>query len=106
VAQVVEGILDRPRIEGIFHLGGGDRLSRYEMAAMVAARVGAPPELLRPGSMWDAQGPAPRGADCSLVSAEIRRALGIRPLGYEEALDLLVRQGFLANLQGGCEGMQ
>ena len=60
---------------GLYHLGGSQRLSRWEIGQLVAARC---PELnprLEPGSLKDYPG-APRPADVSLNCAKIRARLG------------------------------
>jgi len=98
VADAVERILAQPHIAGLFHLGGAERLSRYEFATMVANVVAAPAQLLRRSSMLDHAGPAKRPQDCSLASEKIRRALGITPVRLAEGLSELVQQGFLTAL--------
>ncbi len=98
VADVVEALLLRPDFCGILHAGGGERVSRYEFAELVAERVQAPRGLLRPGSMWDSQAAAPRGADCSLVSKRLEAELGIRPMTCSEGLDVLLKTGDLRPL--------
>jgi dTDP-4-dehydrorhamnose reductase len=93
VCEAVLRLLDRPRTDGILHLGGGERISRFAFAALLAERVKVPPDLLRPGSMFDAPATAPRGADCSLVSDKIQLTLGLKPLRCQEALELMSREG-------------
>lgn len=95
VAEAVRLILDRRDVRGTFHLGGADRLSRYDFAVLLAGRIGAPPELVQQGSMWEVQGVAPRGADCSLVSEKIQRELGLRVIGCDEGLRWLEKCGYL-----------
>ena len=59
---------------GLFHLGGSERLSRWQIGQMVASRW---PELnprLEPSSIKNYQG-APRPADTSLNCGRIQRLL-------------------------------
>ncbi len=98
VADAVSRLASRPEVHGLFHLGGADRVSRFEFAIFLAMRAGVPLALVHPGSMQDAQSPAPRGPDCSLASGRIRDALGIRLLPCAEALDLMQRDGLLQRL--------
>ncbi len=91
VADAIEGFLNRPELGGIFHLGGAERLSRYEFAVLVAQVTGADESLLKRARMADHPGPAKRPADCSLVSDKIRNLLGIEPMsclaGLSSVLD-------------------
>ncbi len=97
VADIVEALL-RGDFCGILHAGGGERVSRFAFAELVAERVGASRRLIRPGSMWDSQAAAPRGADCSLVSKRLEEELGIRPMTCAEGLDVLLKSGYLRPL--------
>jgi dTDP-4-dehydrorhamnose reductase len=98
VADAIERILARPNIAGLFHLGGAERLSRYEFATIVAGMVGAPLQLVGRASMFDHQGPAERPQDCSLVSEKIGSALDVKPMRCEEGLSQLMQQGYLTKL--------
>jgi len=98
VADAVEQILAQPQVRGLFHLGGADRLSRYEFALIVGAMVGAPGELIGRASMFDHPGPAARPQDCSLDSENIGRKLGVIPIGCAEGLSEMLREGYLNRL--------
>ncbi len=96
VADAIERIVARPEASGVFHLGGADRLSRYEFAAIAARLVGAPAEFVGRASMFDHQGPAQRPPDCSLISEKIFRTFGVAPARCVDGLSELVRQGHVA----------
>jgi dTDP-4-dehydrorhamnose reductase len=98
VAEAVRSLAARGNVSGVFHLGGAERLSRYEFARIVAEEVGAPDDLVRPGSMFDSPGPARRGADCSLRSDKIRQVLGIEPVSCREGLRVLAARGQLERI--------
>ncbi len=57
---------------GLLHLGGPERLSRYEMGQQLATHLGANPALLVPTRRADAPAPEPRPRDTSLNSARWR----------------------------------
>jgi dTDP-4-dehydrorhamnose reductase len=98
VAQVVESFLDAQLPGGIYHVGGAERLSRYEFGIMVAAAVGAPTTLVQPANMPRSGDSAPRGADCSLVSGKLHRVTGITPMPCTEGLRLLAAAGGLRRI--------
>ncbi len=76
------GLQGRP---GLYHLGGRERLSRWEIGELLAARF---PELrssIRPGSVADYQGP-PRPPDLSMCSDTIQALLSFRLPGFRQWL--------------------
>jgi dTDP-4-dehydrorhamnose reductase len=97
IAEAVEAFIDRPRVSGLFHLGG-DRLSRYEFGALIAEIVGVSASLVRAGSMNDYKGSAKRAQDCSLDSGKIRHVLGLDPMPCAKGLRELFAAGFLQKL--------
>jgi len=70
---------------GIFHLGGRERISRFDFAIRMAEVFGLPKELIIPSLQKDVQMPAKRPADVSLVS-EKAYDLGFNPGSVEEEL--------------------
>jgi dTDP-4-dehydrorhamnose reductase len=73
---------------GRFHLGGPERLSRYELGLRVAALFGLPASLITPVRQGDLP-QAPRPADVSLDSRRARDLLDWRP----RPLDTGIREG-------------
>lgn len=76
------GVQRRP---GLYHVGGRERLSRWEIGALLAARF---PELrpsIRPGSVADYEGP-PRPPDLSMRSDKIQALLSFRLPGFRQWL--------------------
>jgi dTDP-4-dehydrorhamnose reductase len=78
--------LSRP--PGVLHLGGRERLSRYDFAVKLARALGMPDAPIKKASLNDAAQPAPRPADVSLDS---RKAfvLGYNPLSVDDQLNVL-----------------
>jgi dTDP-4-dehydrorhamnose reductase len=56
---------------GIVHVGGRERLSRYELMRRAAAVLDIDPDLVRRGSQADAVLPEPRPADASLDTSRL-----------------------------------
>lgn len=82
VADAVARALDRP-VSGRLHIGGAERLSRYEMGRRVADVLGLRGELERASR---ATQDVPRPADASLDSGRARRALGWTPRPLDDAI--------------------
>ena len=56
---------------GLVHVGGPERLSRYEMARRLAVGLGLDPELVRANRQSDVTFPEPRAADVSLDTSRL-----------------------------------
>ena len=73
------------RVEGILHLGGKERISRYDFGLLVADVLDLPSETIKPGLQADVVVVAPRSPDTSLDSSKAF-ALGYQPLPLHEEL--------------------
>lgn len=71
--------------EGYVHLGGKERLSRYEMGQQLADCLGYPPSLLAGCSQQDVSLSTPRPADVSLDSS-LAFSLGYQPNVFSQEL--------------------
>jgi dTDP-4-dehydrorhamnose reductase len=69
----------------LLHLGGRERISRYDFARKLAALLGADASLVRPKNQRDVAAAAPRPSDVSLDSTKAF-ALGYNPLTVDEEL--------------------
>lgn len=85
LADAVSRILARGR-GGVFHVGGRERVSRYDLGLRVARAFGLDPVLVRPARQADHRGPEARPADVSLDVGRARAELGFEPRGLDEAL--------------------
>jgi len=85
VADAVGRILRRGG-RGLYHLGGPERLSRYELGERVARLLGLDPSGLVPVRQADVPAPESRPRDVSLDCARARRELGWTPRPVDEAL--------------------
>jgi dTDP-4-dehydrorhamnose reductase len=82
-------LLDK-QAKGIFHLGGGERLSRYEFALKMAAIFGLDPKGIASLHQADIEMPAPRPKDVSLQSTKLL-GLGFRATSTQAELERLFR---------------
>ncbi len=74
--------------QGILHLGGKERLSRYEFGKLMAEVLELPSHLIKPCSQGDIKMSAPRPPDVSLDSSKAFN-LGYQPLSIREELQQL-----------------
>ena len=75
-------------VEGLIHLGGKERISRYEFGHLMADVLELPQEKLKSCRQKDVPMAAPRSADVSLDSSKAF-ALGYQPLSLREELEAL-----------------
>ena len=71
---------------GLYHLGGPERVSRYELASRVARAFGLSAEGLVAAVQAEHQGPDQRAPDVSLDSSRARRELGWQPRELDAAI--------------------
>jgi dTDP-4-dehydrorhamnose reductase len=72
---------------GLLHLGGPQRMSRYEMGQRLAAALGRDASVFRQARQADVPGPEPRPRDVSLDSSRFRRRFAdVDWPGWNEAL--------------------
>jgi dTDP-4-dehydrorhamnose reductase len=77
------------RVSGILHLGGTERISRYDFGLLLADLLQVSPSLIKPGKQQDAVMAAPRSPDTSLDSSKAF-ALGYQPLSLREELKKVI----------------
>lgn len=73
-AGALAGLIGAERA-GIVHVGGPERLSRFELMRRAAAALGINPERVRANRRADVPSPEPRPADTSLDSGRLARLL-------------------------------
>lgn len=81
-------LLALEKVEGYLHLGGKQRISRYEFGCLMADVLQLPKDKLKPGLQKDVKMAAPRPADVSLDSS-VAFGLGYEPLSLPEELEAL-----------------
>jgi len=93
--------------EGVYHVGGRDRVSKYEFALQLAEAFDCAPDSIRPVEMKAKPLRAPRPQDLSLASDKAAVRLGHPMPGLREALErlrLLGEAGWPAQLAAAVGG--
>jgi len=75
--------------EGIFHIGGGDRLSRYDFALQAAEVFGLDASLIKRIKTSDLKQDSPRPMVSGFITLKAETQLGMRFLNSKEGLTLL-----------------
>jgi len=73
---------------GILHVGGNQKLSRYEMGEIMCRLFNFSTELLIPIESTDANQVAPRPRDCSLNISLAKKILSISLTDYQQGLSI------------------
>ena len=79
--------------KGLFHLGGPERMSRFEFGESFCTVYGFPQTLLVPIEMSKAKLQAPRPPDCSLLGTKLQKAIDLQLTPIAEALEILRPKG-------------
>ncbi|MBD2567512.1 SDR family oxidoreductase [Anabaena lutea] len=81
-------LLALAKVNGIIHLGGKERISRYDFGKILVEVLQLPSDKLKSCLQADVKMAAPRPKDVSLDSSKAF-ALGYQPLSVREELDIL-----------------
>lgn len=79
-------------LDGIIHLAGSTRISRYDMASMVAEKLNLDKGMLRPTNMNSMNWNAPRPKDSSLDISKAASILKEKPMSVQQGLDLFIEE--------------
>lgn len=79
-------------ISGIIHVSGATRISRYDVAKMVAEKLGLDDRLLRKVKLDEMKWAAKRPRDSSLDVSKATQILKEKPMKIEPALDLFLSE--------------
>jgi len=71
ISEIMVRLVADHQMSGVYHAGACDSISRYEMAARLAARAGFPDHLVQPQTD-PVPGRAPRGKDHFLLTDKLR----------------------------------
>jgi dTDP-4-dehydrorhamnose reductase len=91
-AEAIAALLEQNVRNVIFHIGGAERINRYEFGKKFAATFGYDESLLKSVKMTEIPEYSIYGADCSLDSSKIRRQLNIRFSNVVEGLEKMRRE--------------
>ena len=78
--------------EGIFHLVGDERISKYDFGQKMADKFGLDSSLIKPGSLSDQESLVSRPHDMSLSNRKASNLLGKNFGGVDTQLDRLLQQ--------------
>ncbi len=85
-AEALLTIVARDDLDGVWHLGGRERVSRWELGCRAAQALGVPTESVVRCRQADVKSPAPRPRDLSLDSRRAHAELWDAPRTIEEQL--------------------
>lgn len=77
---------------GVLHVGGPERLSRFDMGERIASALGVPHALLEAATRAEASSDEPRARDVSLDSSRYSARFGAPGRTLDESLALLLAQ--------------
>lgn len=80
------------QIEGILHVAGSTRVSRYDVAEMIAERLRLEKSLIKPTKISEMRWYAKRPHDSSLDISKAISILKEKPMSVEQGLDLFVQE--------------
>ncbi len=80
------------QITGIIHLAGSTRISRYELAKMIAEKINLDKTLLKPTKIDEMKWKAPRPKDSSLDVSKATKILNEKPQTIEQSLELFLSE--------------
>ena len=80
------------KLQGILHLAGATRISRYDMAIMVAEKLGLDKGLIKPSKMAEMNWKAKRPRDSSLDVSKAASLLKEKPMEIQQGLDLFIEE--------------
>ena len=78
--------------KGVYHIGGGDVVNRYQFGLAMAEVFDLDRDLIKPVKNAYFEEIAPRPKDTSYDTQKIRRELGIKPMGVREALGEMAKE--------------
>jgi len=90
LAEAIRIAIDR-NTEGLFHVAGGQRISRFDFALRIARRFNLDESLLVPVEMQDLKWIARRPRDSSLRVGKAEKELGIALFGVDRGLEEMVK---------------
>ena len=91
MAETILEILEK-RVEGIFHIAGATRLSRYEFAERIAETFNLDKKYIEPVTSEQMNFIAKRPRDSSLDVSKAKRNFASKPLEIREALERMKKE--------------
>lgn len=92
-ARAIFEMIEQPVKREVFHIGGKERVNRYDFGKKFAKVFNYNERYLRPVSMEDVKAIAERGIDCSLNSHKIQQQLSFQLSDVAAGLEKMKRNG-------------
>jgi dTDP-4-dehydrorhamnose reductase len=86
LGKIMIGLLADRQVNGVYHVGASDSISRYELGKRLAARAGVSVDLVRPQDD-PVPGRAPRGQDHFLLTEKIRTDCNVEVISSEQVIE-------------------
>ena len=93
--RIILKLLETEVTQEVFHLGGQERLNRYEFGKKFAKAFGYDEQYLQPVTMQEVELSAKRGSDCSLNTQKIRNLLHVKLSDVDSGLRAMRQNGYL-----------
>ena len=94
-ARALLELMESPAKKELFHLGGKERLNRYDFGKQFAELFNYDAQYLIPAAMHEVNSSAKRGADCSLNAKKIQKLLSFQLSDVKTGLQAMQQNGFL-----------
>lgn len=78
--------------KGIYHIGGRDRVNRFDFAVCAAKAFGLDYELITPVPSSYFKNIAHRPKDTTYSTKKMQEELGVRPIGIKEGLEIMISE--------------
>lgn len=78
--------------KGIYHIGGKDRVNRFDFAVCAAKAFGLDYELIEPVPSSYFKSIAHRPKDTTYSTKKMQEELGVRPIGIKEGLEIMISE--------------
>jgi dTDP-4-dehydrorhamnose reductase len=88
-SEMLQEIISK-KITGLFHLSGNTRISRYDLAVLLAQNLELNSKLIIPVKIADMNWKSSRPSDCSLDLAKISSLLENKPKDISETINLFI----------------
>lgn len=94
IEDLVQGVLlaMQPGKEGIFHIGGKEELSPYDIVIRVAQRLNLNQQLISKADSSNFTQPAERPLRTGFDISKAEKELGYSPKSFEEALEIVIKK--------------
>ena len=91
LCALLDELIVRNELQGIYHLGGSERISRYDFGVRLAQVMGCDHSCIIPSSLFDYSFIDPRPSDCSMNNRKALTVLNTKLMTIDEGLDDMIK---------------